>query len=372
MSEALDMIAPHFRRLADRWPDAPTLSSHYQDVATSYEGNQHGLVETAKSFVECVCHTILWEYGKKMESDSQTSTLLTKALQLLGLENTRGAGELGEVLKAHNRLADALSYMRNNNTPVAHGKDGFLDTLTKNHIRTYLLTADTLLAILLAAFEGTDPHLLYTRESYDNFRNQHDRIDGSVTAVDSSLEYVGDSPVVVITVKTESLPDDIELRVEPSRLLFSVDRQHYVNALNASTVQTTVTAEGSKAEEVPVASSVEPNEVEPPSEIVHDYEGHLLPLANDLRCYVDSLKLPISTRLSSGENIIDSLLATAEANMGTDWREREALQIRMNIALRRTLNRFGCHDDAVAKNGAKFLAKWFTNRPDLPNGEGGA
>ena len=65
---SLDEIAPNFARATDRWPDAPTLSDHYAAVVSIYDGNGHGLVDTVKSFIECVCHTILGEFGKPMPS----------------------------------------------------------------------------------------------------------------------------------------------------------------------------------------------------------------------------------------------------------------------------------------------------------------
>ncbi|RJP16692.1 MAG: hypothetical protein C4520_18080 [Candidatus Abyssobacteria bacterium SURF_5] len=371
MSTALDSIAPHFRRVADRWPDAQTLSNHYQAVVASYQGNQHGLVETVKSFVESVCLTILGEYGMPMpSSDASMTMMLVEALRLLGLQNTRGASKLDRILSAHNRLADALSEMRNVNGPIAHGKDGFLDSLTQNHVRTYLLTADTLLSLLLAAFEGTEPDLQFTREPYERFNHLHNRVDSSVT-VNSAIEYEDDSPVLVISMKTGGLPDGIELRIEPSRLLYAIDRTAYIEILAASTVQAAASATaGRKAEEMLVVSSPGPIEEEPASEVNRTYTGYLSPLTEELRRYVISLDLSATTPLPSGVSIIESVLGTAEANMGTDWKERESLQARMKVAFRRTLTQFGI-PEGKAKEGAEHLVAWFKIQAiGLPNGEG--
>src|SRR5207245_2632995 len=95
--------------------------------------------------------------------------------------NTRGASKVDKLLSAHNRLTDALSEMRNENDPVAHGKDGFLETLTVNERRAFLLTADTILALLLSAYAGTEPDLQYTREPYDRFAHLHKRVDRTIT-----------------------------------------------------------------------------------------------------------------------------------------------------------------------------------------------
>ena len=360
MSDDIDIMAPHFRRAMEHWPDAQTLANHYRAVVDGHKGNQHGLIETVKSFVECVCLTVLGEYGKPMpSSDPSTTEMLVETLRLLGLHNTRGASKLNRVLSAHNRLADALSAMRNENGPVAHGKDGFLDTLTGTHIRTYLLTADTLLALLLAALEGTEPDLQFTREPYERFSHLHDRIDGSVTA-ESSIEYEDDSPVLVISLKTGSLPDGVELRIEPSRLLYTIDRTAYIELLAASAAEAAAagTGEGAKAEETLRVTSGELKEAAPRTEVILTYAGFLLSLKEQLQAYVASLGLPEPSGAPSGANLIDSLLGTAEANMGTDWRDREALQARMRVAFRRTLAQFSISDDA-ARECAEHLVAWF-------------
>lgn len=91
MTAELDELAPSYRAATERWPQAPTLASHYQAVSESFSGSGHGLIETVKSFVECVCLTILGEYGEPMPSGTpSTSELLVASLRLLGLSNTRG------------------------------------------------------------------------------------------------------------------------------------------------------------------------------------------------------------------------------------------------------------------------------------------
>ncbi len=372
MPEALDTVAPHFRHAMEHWPDAPTLRNHYSAVSESWDGTRHGLVETVKSFVECVCLTILGEYGKPMPSSSPSTTeMLVEALRLLGLQNTREGGNLSRVLSAHNKLADALSDMRDENGPVAHGKDGFLDSLTANQLRTYLVTADTLLALLLAALEGTEPDLQFTREPYERFLHLHERIDASVS-VEATVDYDSDTPAVVVNMSTGGLPDGVELRIEPSRLLYAIDRTAYIEILAASAVQIAEeAAEAAAPPAAPIAQTEEVPETEPPSEIIATYTGRLLPLAAELRRYIGTLNLTTVPDPPSEGQFIDSLLATAEANMGTDWRERDALQARMKVALRRTLSQFGLPDDA-ARNGSEHLMVWFRIQTvGLPNDEEG-
>ena len=91
MSVSLDEIAPNYRAAVERWPDAPTLASHYQAVFESFNGSGHGLIETVKSFIECVCLTILGDFGEAMPSATpstsggfNTDDLLGTALSAAG------------------------------------------------------------------------------------------------------------------------------------------------------------------------------------------------------------------------------------------------------------------------------------------------
>src|ERR1035441_8058544 len=59
--EAFDAFVPHFRRAKERWPDAPTLAQGYDAVRESYDGSSHDIIGSSKSFIECVCRTILGE-----------------------------------------------------------------------------------------------------------------------------------------------------------------------------------------------------------------------------------------------------------------------------------------------------------------------
>src|SRR5437667_3026053 len=236
MTDDLDALAPHFHQAKERWPGAPTLTRHYEAVLESYTGGKHGLIATIKSFIECVCLTILGEYGRPMPSaDPSTTDMLVEALKVLGLENSGGASKVGKLLSAHNRLADTLNELRNESDPIVHGRDGFLDTLTVNERRAFLLTADTILALLLSAHDGTEPDLQHTRAPYDRFRHLHERIDRTIT-LESTIEDEDDRQVLVLTLRSGSLPEGVRLRVEPSRLLYAIDRTAYTEFLNSAEV----------------------------------------------------------------------------------------------------------------------------------------
>jgi hypothetical protein len=357
--EDFDSLVPHFGLAKERWPQAPTLSNHYRAVKESYEGSAHGLIATIKSFIESVCLTILGEFGKTMpSSDPSTTEMLVETLKTLGLQNSRGGSRLDKLLAAHNRLADTLSEMRNENDPIAHGKDGFLDTLTANERRAFLLISDTILALVLRAHEGTEPDLQYTREPYERFSHFHQRIDSTVT-VESVVDNDSENQEIVVTFKTADLPDGIQLRIEPSRLLYEIDRTAYVEMLASSLV---IALEPAISEEVSVTAPPDmrraPEPDAPTPEVVRSYEGTLSPLKNDFEGYLRSLNVSPTVMASDGMSFEDSLLATADRSMGLDWASREPLLAGMKVALRRTLLQFGV-ESRRAEEIAEHLVSWF-------------
>lgn len=373
MSAALDALAPNYRRAMERWVDAPTLVQHYAAVAECFEGSAHGLLETVKSYVECVCITVLGEHGEPMPSASpSTSELLVATLRALGISNTRGASKLDKVISAYNRLSDALNDCRNDVGPVAHGKDGFLDTLFSNQMRSYLLTGEALLGLIIAALEGTEPNLKYTREPYEAFTELHKRIDNSVS-IEASVNDEDETAVFVLRVTTPGLPDGVELRLEPSRLLYAIDRTAFIEVLAAST--TRVLEEEGPAEardiEIAPAPSMSLGEAASIAHFTSTYYGRLDPLRPEFGRFLRSLSLDPEQSIADGDGrLSDSLLATAENNMGVDWRIRAELQSRMRVSLRRVLVRLAI-SPAEATNHAEQIVSWLRIQlaADGPTGE---
>ncbi len=363
---AFDDFVPQFRRAKDRWPDAPTLAQHYAAVLESYDGSGQDIIGSSKSFIESVCKTILAEFGKGEPSSTPTTTqLLVEALKSLGLQNSRGVSKLDDVLSAHNKMADALSFMRNNHDPGAHGKEGFLDTLSMNETRAYLVTADSILALLLTAYEGTEPDLRYTREPYERFARFHDRVDGAVS-IEAFVDNDGDADTLVVTLKTPSLSDGIEIRLEPSKLLYAVDRTAYVELLSSSLA----IAQAAIPDELTQPTELDPQPFESATpavvapQIVTEYDGPLSELKVPLAGFLESLG-GLEGAASANTMLRDSILAAADQGMGLDWKEREALQAALKVTLRRTLVKFGVLTER-AETTAEKLVVWFrANSPTI-------
>jgi hypothetical protein len=350
-----DTLVPNFRQAQERWPHAPTLLSHYLSLVDSYSTNSFAIIEIIKSFIEAVCLTILVDFGKSMPTATPNTTeMLVETLKCLGLENSRGASKLDKVLSAYNRLADALTEMRNENGQIAHGKDGFLDPLTRDHTRAFLFIGDSLIGLLLSAIEGKDPDLKYTREPYERFSHLHDRIDYSVQ-VETSIDEDEEFPMIQVKFQVVGMSDEIELLIEPSRLLYHIDRTAYIELLSSSEIRQ---VEVPPTVEVPEIPSVKLQDTSPSVQIIRSYEGFLSSLRIELERYLSTFGLSKIISASGEQKIIDSILATAEANMGLDWTSRDVLQAKIKVALGRVLITFGVEREE-SKKIAEHLVTWF-------------
>jgi hypothetical protein len=359
-------FAPNYRRAKERWPDAPTLSGCHNALSECFDGNAHGMVEHVKSFIESVCVTILGEFREPMPSSTPSMTdLLVAALRPLGLQNTKGASKLDKVLSGFNRLTDALSEMRNEHGAVAHGKDAFLDTVTADHARAFVYTGDVILSVLLNALEGKEPDLIVTREPYERFRHLNERIDSAV-GVEARVDEDGDRPVVVFSIATGPRDEAIEIRVEPSRLLYGIDRAAYIEVLKTTTAVVTV------AEEM---KPTPPEELEQPevatapvsaplTEVVPSYSGRLSALRARLEEFLSAEGWQPAEVPTDGMDLLDSLLATADQNMGLDWKQRDALQARLKVACRRVLVQFGFEPKKAEEVSGRLVAWLRIQVPD--------
>lgn len=231
MIDELDEIAPAFRMARDHWPDAPNLKVHYQDLVDTFEANGNSLLELTKSYIETVCETINNEMGKPFsETSSPTTTqLLTHTLDILGLRHERGASALGKFISGYNKLSDGISDLRNNEGTVAHGRDGFLDLISNHNTRVYLLSADSIIALLLNAYDGIEPNLLYTRENYSRYQRYNSKID-NYTSVEVEIDEEENTVELKYRV-TASEDEEAEIRTTISQLLYYLDRQAYKDIL---------------------------------------------------------------------------------------------------------------------------------------------
>jgi len=354
----LDELVPSYRRARDRWSDAPTLARHYDTIAEAYGGSGQSLIECVKSYIECVCRTIIADYGAAVDSNASTTELLVAALDRLGLRNSRGASRFDRVLSAHNKLADALSDARNHDAPVAHGKDGFLDALASHHVRLYLLTGDTILSLLLGALDGSEPNLIHTREPYERFDHFNSAID-SVVGVKADVD---DDGVVVLEFRTPVLSEGLKLRVEPSRLLYGLDRGAYVEILESlpSTFEVEEATDEPRAED---SSALPPLAIAATAplhpQIVESYVGRFAGLKPGLEKLLFNQGVPNSV----ASRVLDSLLAAFDDAAVLDWQHREPMRARVLVSLKRVLKSAGPKHPPPHKLAAVVLQWLIENEP---------
>jgi hypothetical protein len=356
----LDSLAVNFTRAKERWPNAPTLAQYHKALSACFLANDHGLVEHVKSFIESVCITILGEFRQPMPSNQPSTTeLLVAALRPLGLQNTRGASKLDKVLSAFNKLTDALSEMRNDLGPVAHGKDAFLDAISADHARTFLHAGDAILGILLNAFDGKEPNLEVTREPYTSFPTYNDLIDQAVSVQAATEEDEGKSTIVLSF--AVGRPDEaMQIRIEPSRLLYGIDRSAYVEMLEeAKSIKIMPEEIQPDDATVKIVEKFQFPSFKLVPEVTSTYNGRLAPLRPKLNVFLLSEGLDTSATISDGAHIVDSLLATVDENMGVDWRTRATLQSRLKVSSKRVFLRFGQKTEQ-AEHLSKRLLDWLS------------
>ena len=373
MSNALDDIAPAFRAACERWPHAPNLQQHYMDLARTWEAEGSSVIELTKSFLEAVCWTVIRELGATPPDSARPTTteLLSCVLDALGLRNQRGVGPLGKVISGHNKLAEGLNELRNQDGSVAHGRDGFLDAISSRHARVYLLSADSVITLILSAYDGKEPNLLTTREPPDRFRHLNKRIDEDCV-LDAEVDMEEGVLVVRVLASAQTPDEAIELRVSPSELLYHLDRQAYLSVLEAlrevPSVEREEETEPVMEEEAGAAEVVTEREMDIPVESTSELSGLQL-IAEYKGRYQDKIsplfEFVIHNLLNGNAQeaqqvlrFVNTLLSGIENLAVVDWAKRPSAQSRVKVFLKRIIklaNIDGLNDDKIPE-----LMEWLS------------
>lgn len=225
---------PGIREACAHWRDAPMLQHTFAALQTSLESNSDASVDAAKGLVECFCRVVIDQLDdpqsplKPQKSDVPITTWVSVATRVLKLGDVRHR-KFADLIKHHNGLAESLRDLRNTAGPLSHGKDGFILTLTAYHRRAAILAADAIVTFLHKAYLEAQLDPTRSREPWERFAEENTLIDAYVgLAVDAEN---GDSPTLRFL-----LPggDELPINIEVSRLLYQLDRDAYVEALNAA------------------------------------------------------------------------------------------------------------------------------------------
>ena len=223
---------PGIREACAHWRDAPMLQHTFEALQASLENESDASIDAAKGLVECVCRVIIDQLDKttaplKPRDEAPITQWVSVAIRLLRPGDVRDR-QFADLIKHHNGLAEFLRLLRNDAGPLSHGKDGFIQALTVYHRRTAILAADAIVTFLHKAYLDTQLNPINSREPWERFAANNALIDAHVRlAVDAED---GDAPTLRFLLPGDELP----ITIEVSRLLYQLDRDAYVEALNAA------------------------------------------------------------------------------------------------------------------------------------------
>ncbi len=225
---------PGIREACAYWRDAPMLQQTFEALEQSLADNNDACIDSAKAIVEVVCQIILQELDSPSNPVRPNEALptfgawMSAAVRALKLGDIRHNG-FQKLVSQHKKLTDALGELRNVAGPASHGREGFLQRLSAHHHRAAVLSADAIVTFLHQSYLEAELDLVRTREPYERFDHLHQLIDAQVS-LRSDIDDEGFLIVDVTLLSGDILP----LRVEASRLLYQLDREAYVEALNAA------------------------------------------------------------------------------------------------------------------------------------------
>lgn len=224
---------PGIERFCGHWKHAPMLQQTFETMKQAFAEDNDACIDASKSLVECACRVIIenlddptnpikdWKNSPIMGENPSFNSWVSAGLKLLDIQSVRD-DPFSKVISKHFDLVDALGKFRDRAGPVSHGKEGFAKKLSAHHRRAAILAADALVTFLHEAYLEREPDPVVTLEPYERFPQSNALIDFHVEADATGNE---DGWVEV----TFRLPDGetLDITVEPSRLLFGVDREAY-------------------------------------------------------------------------------------------------------------------------------------------------
>jgi hypothetical protein len=209
------------------------LQQTFETLVREFNDENDACIDAAKGIVECACRLLIEELDNPKNPVKPTATdpslfeLVGLATRLLDLGAVRHRA-FSDLIKQHDKLTEALRVLRNEAGTVSHGKDGFIAKLSVHHRRSSLLAADAIITFLHEAYLEREPDPVRTFEPYERFSAANDVID-DYARLRADLDEEGFLRAVVILPDGEEVP----LSLEPSRLVFGVDREAYKYVLTA-------------------------------------------------------------------------------------------------------------------------------------------
>ncbi len=230
---------PGIKAFCAHWHQAPMLQQTFETLQREFSEDNDACIDAAKGFVECACRLLIqelddpqnpivgWPDSPIRDAHPSFNNWVSAAFRLLAIVEQRD-DPFSKVISQHYRLTEALGKFRDLAGPISHGKEGLSRKLSIHHRRSALLAADALVTFLHEAYLEREPDPVRTFEPYERFEASNALIDAHA-GLRVELDDDGFLQATIV------LPggDEMPLTVEPSRLLFGVDREAYKLALNA-------------------------------------------------------------------------------------------------------------------------------------------
>lgn len=225
---------PGIREACTHWRDAPMLEQTFEALERTLEQDNDACIDCAKSIVEVFCRIIVDELDSPTQPVKPKATApdfgewVGAAVRVLKLGENQNNKFL-KLVSQHHKLTTALGDLRNESGPVSHGRDGFLAKLSVHHRRSAVLSADALVTFLHHAYLEAQRDPVNSREPWERFGAFNQLIDANA-GLELMTDDDGNSELRVL------LPggDTLSLNISVSRLLYQLDRDAYIEALNAA------------------------------------------------------------------------------------------------------------------------------------------
>jgi hypothetical protein len=225
---------PGIREVCGYWGSAPTLQQSLAALEQTLAEDNDACIDCAKAIVEVVCRVIVESFDSpltpcKPRADTPTlSEWLTAAVRALKLGDIRDE-KFKKLVSSHHKLSTALNDLRNHAGTASHGKDPYLEKLAIHHRRSSVLAADAIVAFLHKAYLDAQLEPASSREPWERFAAYNERIDTQV-GLAVTIDDDGHTTLQFLLPNGDTLP----LAIEVSRLLYQLDRDAYIEALNAT------------------------------------------------------------------------------------------------------------------------------------------
>jgi hypothetical protein len=208
-------IQLHGARLIQKtWDDSSHLGEIIDTIEAGLREESDKSIDGAKCLIEAIGKTILTERGVELDGGESPASLMKKVFKALKIGDDNGGGQLRDMLSGLTTATNGLERIRDAFGPLAHGRDARHQGLGDWHRLMAVRTAETIAVLLFEAHSATIVDLRYSRLPF-----QDD---------DPENQVVDEEAVIFYDEETREVVINEFLRFRPSQILYTLDREAYV------------------------------------------------------------------------------------------------------------------------------------------------